>query len=302
MKNRITLLVFAGLLACFLARQSHAQQVRIDTPFNTVTDDYYERVGVGFGFTLPASPNFRRNGGRGIVGLLPNGQINPNGINFTQGSVNSALPPFGGFDPAAQGQFGFAVRNGSGGGFNLNLFGGKGNSRTLTSQTPSIVVPNGVPGVFADQTLRPFVTGITPVVGSFSLGDDSGPPISPVDLALQRLAERGQSLESLRDQIIDEQRQARSSSQRQESAPPPAATESTAAQGALSVAEIKRQRAAELENERQELQAILDKVDRAEQEGHYSTARSFLNQAIRKTSGSERRDLERRYAQLKGQR
>ena len=297
MTLKTTLVVFAGLLACCLTRQSSAQQVKIDTPFNTVTDDYYERVGVGFGFTLPASPNFRRNGGRGIVGLLPNGQIDPNGINFRQGSVNSAIPPFGGFDPAAQGQLGFAVRKG-GGGFTLNLFGGKGSSRTLTNQTPSIVVPNGVPGVFADQTLRPFVTGITPVVGTMSFAGGPTEPISPVDLALQRLAERGQNLESLRDQIIDEQRQARAN-QRQESAPPPAAAESTAAQGALSVAEIKRQRAAELEKEGQELQALLNKVDQAEQEGHYSTARSFLNQAIRKTSGSQRRELERRYAQLK---
>ena len=218
MKLNATLVLFAALFLSLWTDRSPAQQVQIGTPFNTVTDEYYERIGVGFGFTLPASPNFRRNGGRGIVGLLPNGQIDPRGITFSQGSVNSAVPPFGGFDPGAQGQFGFAVRKG-GGGFNLNLFGGKGSSRTLTSQTPSIVVPNGVPGTIADQTLRPFVTGITPVVGSFSLGGEPSVPISPVDLALQRLAERGQSLESLRDQIIDEQRQTRVAA-RQDPAPP----------------------------------------------------------------------------------
>ena len=85
---------------------------------------------------------------------------NGNGFNFNQGSFDSAIPPFGNFDPNTVGRFGF--RNG---GASFNFAFGQGSDRSIVSQTPTVVVPNGGFGSVTDQTFRPFVTGVVPVIG-----------------------------------------------------------------------------------------------------------------------------------------
>ncbi len=148
-----------------ISSNCHAQFIRVETPLTSVSDSYFERMGVDFGF------NFRGGQGNGsrVVGLLPNGQLNPTGdIVFSQNSVGSAVPPFGGFDPNTQGTFGFGVLHG-GGGYSLALFGGKGSTRSSTMTAPSIVVPNGGVGSIFSGQLSPFVTGINPVLGRAEL-------------------------------------------------------------------------------------------------------------------------------------
>lgn len=177
-------------LACFFlcgvnATPLAAQMINVGTPFNTVGDSYYERMGVNFGFSIPGG---RGNGSR-IVGLNPLGGVTPN-INFGQNGFGSAVPQFGNYDPGASARFGFGVVNPQGGGFSLGFEMGKGSNRSVTSTVPSITVPNGYGGSIGSGALRPFVTGVVPVVFS---GHQTLPraqliperPVNAVTLALQ---------------------------------------------------------------------------------------------------------------------
>src|SRR5262245_65970440 len=92
--------------------------------------------------------------------------IRGNGWFFSFGGP--VAPPFGGFDPNAGANFGFAGPNGY-----FNFTAGQGASSTFSGQTPMVTVPNGGTGAFFDQTLRPFVTGAIPVVGGAPPAFDS---------------------------------------------------------------------------------------------------------------------------------
>ena len=77
-----------------------------------------------------------------------------------------APPPFGNFDPNSGLRSGVAF-GGNGVNGTLGFTFGQGSSRTITSTTPSVTLMDGVPGGITSQTIRPFVTGITPVVGDY---------------------------------------------------------------------------------------------------------------------------------------
>lgn len=168
-------LLFALVVTLTMCSESPAQMINVGTPFNSVSDSYFERNGVNFGFSLPGG---RGNGSR-VVGLNPLGMITPN-INFTQNGFGSAVPPFGGYDPGASARTGFGVINSNGGGFSLGLELGKGSSRSITSTVPSVTVPNGFGGSIQSGSLRPFVTGVVPVV---SAGNGFLPRATPVQPA-----------------------------------------------------------------------------------------------------------------------
>ena len=74
------------------------------------------------------------------------------------------MPPFGNFDPNAGLRTGVGFGGGGVSG-NLGLTFNQGSSRSISSTTPSLTTTNGYPGSITSQTMRPFVTGITPVVG-----------------------------------------------------------------------------------------------------------------------------------------
>ncbi len=93
-------------------------------------------------------------------------QWNVGGPNFSFNSGQPATPPFGNADPNAgsRGRIGFGGGKVSGSlGFNFS----QGSNRSISSSTPSLTTTNGYPGSFSSQTIRPFVTGITPVVGDY---------------------------------------------------------------------------------------------------------------------------------------
>ena len=153
-------LIFGLVLGVAVVGGLQAQNIGVTSPFNTLGDSYYERNAVNFGFSFP---NGTGPGSR-VVGLFPNGQINPNGIVFNQGGFGAAVPPFGGFDPAAGARFGFGRVGGNGPNFSLGFELGKGSTRTATTQAPSVVIPNGGIGSFSTGQFSPFVTSVSPVV------------------------------------------------------------------------------------------------------------------------------------------
>ena len=247
-------------------------------------------MGVGFNFWLKGAPNQR-----GVVGLMPNGQLTPDGsVRFTQGSFGSAVPPFGGYDPNADANLGFRV-NGSGGGFSLNLALGQGSSRTMTSTTPSIVVPNGIPGsVFSGQQ-TPFVTGIVPVVGGFPASYYTRPlrgtySCSPVAYKLWQIQQYGLNQ--------DDEDELSLVSKNPDSLPIRAMSnsDSSANQASLSVSELKQQRQSRLDREERErlarIQALIRSSDQAVRDRYYGAAREDLRKALRLANENEKDELQ----------
>ena len=132
----------SGFVVGIAPEPAAGQYVNNGTPYNVVTDGFYEHFGISWGF---------------------------NGRGFSFNNGGGALPPqFGGYDPNADARLGFGGPN-----FSMLFTAGQGSRRSMTSSTPMITMPNGGFGSIADTIQRPFVTGIIPVVGQA--------PISPHD-------------------------------------------------------------------------------------------------------------------------
>jgi hypothetical protein len=156
---------WAILLGGLCSSNAWGQYSALATPFNTAGGSFYENIGITWGFS---------------------------GRNIFFNGIGAAPPPFGGHDPGADGSFGFRS-----GGFSFRLNAGQGSSTTLGSQTPMIVVPDGVPGALFDGRQQPFVTGVVPVVGAAPAMVGS-PPVYVVSPLAERLS-RLQAEQTLRE-------------------------------------------------------------------------------------------------------
>ena len=251
MQLRTTILIGAVLLAC--AASAPAQQAVIATPHPVVGSSFHEQIGVRWG-------------------------LRGNGWFFNFGGPPPA-PQFGGFDPNAGANFGFAGNNGF-----LNITAGQGASSTFTSQTPMVTMPNGGFATFNDQISRPFVTSVIPVLGG-------APPVFDSVLAerLHRLQAEGSQPESAGEQPASGF-----------SAP---AAPSSAERGDASVAEIKARKAAEKSAEQSaaatEAAVLVEKAKGAIAEGKPAVARIYLQMAARRAEGEQRAEVLRQLEALK---
>ena len=143
----------ASLMAMAVGAAS-AQQATISTPFNSVSDSFFERVGTSWGF-------------------------NAGGVRARFGGGNPGVPPFGRFDPNAGLRTGVGFVGPGGNGF-LNLAMGQGSRQSLVSQTPSVTMMNGGRGFVSDSSQSPFVIGYMPVVGGFPVLGSLVPVMPPV--------------------------------------------------------------------------------------------------------------------------
>ena len=194
-------------------------------------------------------------GGGKVFGYNAAGQITPS-INITQGGAGAAIPPFGGYDPNAGLQTGVAVLGGDVG-FSLGLVAGKGNTRSIVSRTPSVTVMNGQMGsIFSGQN-RPFVTRITPVVGNLHFRPSRPPDSRPTNFSPRSYGNPN----------------------------------STATRGALSLAEISRQKAREASAEQAELNAEIEslvrKARQLTEDGKFGAARAKYSRALRRLGESQ---------------
>lgn len=289
-------------------RRLQDQQVRTEVRFNTVNDSFFERIGVGFGFDIRgANPNNLPGddgGGSAVVGLTPTGQLTGDGdISFSQGGVNAATPPFGGFDPDSQGTVGFANVGGDVEGF-FNFFGGQGSNRSLVTQAPSVVNHNGAQGSFSDTSQTPFVTSIIPVVGYMPLPYYGLPP--------SRTSVLQERLERLRYDEIQRMTQRGARPAAQNSARRPAGGEqkiaagssggeSSADRGDISVADIRRQQANEQPDDDREMQGWLERARGAEEAGKDNVALIYYKMAARRASGEQKAKLVKKVRELSAQ-
>lgn len=141
--------IYAGLplaaLCCltFLASGTAAQQVTVSTPYNSVSEGFFENTGTSWGLS---GRNWSFSFG---------------------GSPLQAAPQFGGFDPTAGANFGLGWRSGGVNGY-FNGNWSQGCRRSMVSQVPSVTLQNGVPGFIADASQTPFVISYIPVVGGYA--------------------------------------------------------------------------------------------------------------------------------------
>jgi hypothetical protein len=233
---------------------AQAQQVNVGGPFNNVGHGFYENIGSRWGVSGP-------------------------GWFFNFGGGAPVAPPFGGFDPNAGAQMGGRFRAGNVNGFfNLNV--GQGANSTFTSQTPSVTIPNGGNGIFIDGMFRPFVTSIIPVVG-----DNSDP--SPLRERLRRL-QAGEEISS----TSPGEASARESMSSGGGGSGGSGQVSSADRGALSVAEIRAQAAAQEKAAAEEVLVFLEKARGAAAAGKPGVARIYYQMAARRAKGEQQREIQ----------
>lgn len=124
----------------FFASDASAQMIQSMVPFQSQNNTFYDATGVTWGVRGPGF--FTDFGGIG----------------------GGAVPPLGGFGPAAGTRAGIGFRNGPwSGNFGLSL--NRGSSSSFGSTSASVTALDGYPGSISSQIYRPFVTGFIPVVG-----------------------------------------------------------------------------------------------------------------------------------------
>jgi hypothetical protein len=252
MSRRILTVLIVATVAALGASCASAQQVTIATPHSTVSHSFYEQFGVNWG-------------------------IRGKGWFFNFGGP--VAPPFGGFDPNAGANLGFAGPNGF-----INFTAGQGSSSTFSGQTPMLTVMNGGTGAFFDQTVRPFVTGVIPVVGG-------EPPA--FNSVLQERLSRLQAGESAGEH---KQPASAGSGGRATNGP------SSAERGELSIAEIKASKAAAGSAEGAaavaEIEVLLEKARGAIADGKPGVAKIHLQMAARRARGERQAAILKQVEQL----
>jgi general secretion pathway protein D len=161
-------------------------QVTIEVRFITLSDNFFERIGVDFNVSvddntglnnfLPFLPSgqspqanstlFDDNNKSVAIGWTATGPTGDLDVKLTQNSFGSTTPQFGGFDPNSVANFGFAILS------DIEVFfvlaAGQGDSRANILQAPKVTMFNGQFAFVSDTTQRPFVTTVIPVVGDFA--------------------------------------------------------------------------------------------------------------------------------------
>ncbi len=154
-------------------------QVTIEVRFITVSDNFFERIGVDFDFQIedqtgltPAQASalaFGPNDGgpTATVGLdvlgVPTADLD---LQFSQGGFASTIPQFGGFDAGTAANFGFAILSDIEAYFLVQA--AQGDTRSNQMQAPKVTLFNGQQAFISETAQRPFVTSVIPVVGDFA--------------------------------------------------------------------------------------------------------------------------------------
>jgi general secretion pathway protein D len=153
-------------------RRNQDLQVTIEVRFITLSDTFFERIGVDFDFNVintsalnDPNPLVPPRNKREIIGLNQNGQPTADlGIPFQQESFALAVPQFG--TPVPVASFGFAILS------DLEAFllvqAAQGDRRSNVLQAPKVTLFNGQQASVFDQTAQPFVISVIPVVGDFA--------------------------------------------------------------------------------------------------------------------------------------
>jgi general secretion pathway protein D len=163
-------------------------QVTIEVRFITLSDNFFERIGVSFDMNINSNilgkgldflasqggqntntgPNDYNNGSRAaVVGMQTPTTFSADlDVPFTQNSYGLAVPQFGGFDATAGASLGFAILSDIEAYFFINA--AQGDRRTNVLQAPKVTLFNGQQAYVSDTSQSPFVISVIPVVGDFA--------------------------------------------------------------------------------------------------------------------------------------
>jgi hypothetical protein len=311
--NTATLILLAVLVLPCAVTPATAQYTAITTPIHTVSDSFFENMNVGFGMGINGAgflPGDDRGPGA-TIGLDPTGAPTPNlNLPYSWGGGRGGGVGFGGGGGAGGATFGFGM---GGSGFNTgtNLGFSQGSSRSMVMQAPTVVIPNGGQGTIIDTIQRPFVTGYIPVVGGAGapvivggygvpgFGQPVSPPVSPLFERIQRLKAQGGYQRHAPDR----------SGQRAAGREEPLAMDggrqsagpSTAERGDLSVAEIRRQQAAERDTADKDLATWIERARGAEAAGKTNVARIYYRMAAGRATGELKQQMIAKYRELGGE-
>jgi general secretion pathway protein D len=154
-------------------------QVTIEVRFITLNDNFFERIGIDFDFSIDDNVDaslirgLETAGGMGddngpsvAIGLNENGPTTNLDLQFNQAGFGAAVPQFGNFDTATAANFGFAILS------DIEVFfllqAAEGDQRSNVLQAPKVTLFNGQTASVSDVSQQPFVTSIIPVVGDFA--------------------------------------------------------------------------------------------------------------------------------------
>lgn len=258
--------VVVFLLGVVCALPTEAQQVYTTVPLVNSRDSFYESFGTDWGFSH-----------RGRNGYFF----------FNRGGAGTGIPAFGGYDPNAAARFGFGSR-GFGGSFYFNGWASQGSNRTITSTAPSLMLQNGGLGFVQDLSVRPFVTDLSPVIGSSA--------VSPVEEKLDRLRQEAavanpQSQPTDAALLLGSHADKPLASNVAASAPLHSSG-SSAERGDVSLAEIRHQQASQVKSDlTEEIRKLIETAQLAEAAGRNGAARIRYQQAAAKATGELRKAL-----------
>jgi hypothetical protein len=281
-----------------------AQQMTIGSPFHTIGDNFFERMGVGFGGSY-------------------------RGMSFSVGSFPLAVPQFGDPKTGAGLQTAFAIV-GPKGQLNFAFDLSQGDTRTSVTQTPVLTIMNGQTGYVSDTSQTPFVISVVPVVGAFPPISSFSPWPTPqqlADAAGMPLADGNPRVQAMRDAVAAARADGQPGAMPQgaggkpaglaakprRAAPEPAAPEdegpaghlaaaqeSTAGRPAPSVAEARRMHAQEEGAEQEEFKALFERGLAAEEAGKPGVAKVYYQQVVRRASGELKDRAMARLDELRG--
>ncbi len=147
-------------------------QITIEVRFITLSDTFFERIGVDFDVQFDDNTRMLPkddSGPSATIGLsaangTPTADLD---IRLDQNIFTPTTPTFGGFDAGAASSIGFAILSDIEAFFFLQAV--QGNSRSNIMQAPKVTLFDGQLATINDTSSRPFVTSITPVVGDFAV-------------------------------------------------------------------------------------------------------------------------------------
>ncbi len=160
-------------------------QVTVEVRFITISDSYFERIGVNMNLSFvnkdTASAVYDSNtvnGGmaptkKGVYGLATDGTGSGKSftdnlnVEFSQNSYGLATPQFGSYDPSVGAQLGFAILSDIESYFFISA--AESDKRTNVLQAPKVTMFNGQTASVMDYTSVPYVSTVIPVVGEFAV-------------------------------------------------------------------------------------------------------------------------------------
>ena len=157
-------------------------QVAVEVRFITISDEYFEKIGVNMNLSFRAANGDASDVDddsdtltptkKGVYGIYSGDATgkpftdNLN-INFSQNSYGLAVPQFGNYDPSVGAQLGFAILSDIESYFFVSA--AESDTRTNVLQAPKVTMFNGQTASIMDYTSVPYVSTVIPVVGDFAV-------------------------------------------------------------------------------------------------------------------------------------